>query len=305
MNDDRATDRDDQLSRRDFLGLLGLAPALLASNRRIPQSPNRLTAQPPDHSTGQPPNHPTPVGIQLYTLRDLLAKDVEGTLKAIAAIGYEEVELAGLYGRTAADFRTILDRVGLKTPSGHVGIPAITDTLEQTIADARTLGQQFVIVPWLPEESRTADGYRRMAETFNAAGEKLRAAGLTLGYHNHWFEFDALGSGPVSCGYDILLARTDPKFVVMELDLYWIRKGGRDAMAYFHDHQGRFRLVHVKDMSAEGTMVDVGQGVIPWANLLIAARKAGVSHFLIEHDDAKDPIAFARTGYQYLSSIRF
>jgi sugar phosphate isomerase/epimerase len=297
VSHDRTDDHDRKLSRRDFLALLGVTPAFLATNRPNAQPPNRPTAQSPDR--------PVPLGIQLYTLRDLLAKDVEGTLAAIAAIGYQEVELAGLYGRTAADFRAILDRVGLKTPAGHVGIPAITDTLDQTIADAKTLGQQFVIVPWLPEESRTADGYRKIAETFNAAGEKLRAAGLTLGYHNHWFEFDALGSGPAACGYDILLARTDPKFVVMELDLYWIRKGGRDAATYFRDHRGRFRLVHVKDMSAGGTMVDVGQGVIRWADLLAGARKAGVSHFLIEHDEAKDPLAFARTSYDYLKSIRF
>lgn len=292
MSKARVQDPHDQLSRRDFLGALGalaLAPGMLASNR----------------PTAQPPSHSTPIGIQLYTLRDLLAKDLEGTLSAVAAIGYKEVELAGLYGRTAAEFRAILDRVGLKTPSGHVGIPEITDSLERTIADAKTLGQQFVVVPWIPEESRTADGYRRMAETFNAAGERIRAAGLTLGYHNHWFEFDPLAPGPAACGYDILLARTDPKLVVMELDLYWIRKGGRDAASYFHEHNGRFRLVHVKDMGADGSMVDVGRGLIPWADLLAAARKAGVRHFLVEHDEPKDPIAFARASYQYLTSIRF
>ena len=90
----------------------------------------------------------------------------------------------------------------------------------------------------------------------------------------------------------------------MELDLYWIRKGGQDALRYFHDFKGRFRLVHVKDMAAGGSMVDVGQGVIGWAELLGAAKTAGVRHFLAEHDDAKDPLAFARTSYDYLHALR-
>ena len=206
----------------------------------------------------------------------------------------------GLYRRSAKEVRAILDRHGLQAPAGHVGIPQITDTIDQTIADAKTLGHEYVVVPWIPEESRTRDGYRQMAEILNRAAEKLHRVGLTLGYHNHWFEFDPISdgdSGGPSCGYDVLLRHTDPKLVVMELDLYWIRKGGRDALQYFHDFKGRFRLVHVKDMAADGSMVDVGRGVIGWADLLTAAKKAGVQHFLAEHDDAKEPLAFARTSF--------
>jgi sugar phosphate isomerase/epimerase len=245
---------------------------------------------------------PPALGIQLYTLRDLLKEDFEGPIAALAEIGYREVEFAGLYGRMASDVRKVLDRHSLKAPSGHYGIPAITETLDQTIAEAKILGHQYVVVAWLPEEVRNPDGYARTADTFNQAGQRLRKAGLTLGYHNHWFEFDPLDGG--SCGYDILLERTRPDLVTMELDLFWIRKGGRDALSYFANHQGRFRMVHIKDMAADGAMVDVGQGAMDWSALLRAAKRAGVEHRFVEHDEAKDPLAFARTSFAYMERLR-
>jgi sugar phosphate isomerase/epimerase len=293
----------DSVSRREFFGLMG-AFALTRSARgdgsdRGPlgsiESPSRRVAE-----------SPFSIGIQLYTLRELLSKDFEGTLAALAKIGYREVEFAGLYRRSAKEVRAILDRHGLQAPAGHAGIPQITDMIDQTIANAKTLGHEYVVVPWIPEESRTREGYRQMAEMFNRAAEQLHRMGLTLGYHNHWFEFDPISggdSGAPSCGYDILLRYTDPKLVVMELDLYWVRKGGRDALQYFNDFKGRFRLVHVKDMATDGSMVDIGRGVIGWANLLTAAEKAGVQHFLAEHDDAKQPLVFARTSFDYLRTL--
>jgi len=263
-------------------------------------SPDRLPAGPPDRPAAGPPGR---LGIQLYTLRDLLRTDLEATLAGLARIGYREVELAGTYGRTPADFRAILDRAGLKAPAGHVSIPAISDTLDQTIIDAKTLGHHYLIVPWLPEEMRNPDGYARIADTFNRAGERLKRAGLALGYHNHSFEFAAVDGD--RCGYDILLEKTDSRLVTMELDLFWIRKGGKDALVYFTKHPHRFRLVHIKDMAADGAMVDVGQGVMEWSRLLSAARKAGVKHFFVEHDEARDPVAFARTSYAYLREVQF
>jgi len=260
--------------------------------------PDRLSACPPLAVPSRPPT----LGIQLYTLRDLLKDDFEGTLAALSRIGYQEVEFAGLYGRTAGEVRKVLDRNRLKAPSGHYGIPAITDTLDQTIAEAKTLGHRYVVVAWLPEEVRNPDGYARTAETFNQAGQRLRQTGLTLGYHNHWFEFDALDGG--RCGYDILLEHTRPELVVMELDLYWIRKGGRDALSYFADYPGRFRMVHVKDMAADGAMVDVGRGAMDWPTLLQAAKRAGVEHRFVEHDEAKDPLAFARASFEFLERLR-
>ena len=246
--------------------------------------------------------HGRALGIQLYTLRDLLARDLEGTLARVAAIGYREVELAGFYNHSAPSIREVLDRHGLRAPAGHVDLPAITDQVDRTISDAQALGHRYVILPWLAEEFRTCDGYARIAEQLNQAGERFRTAGLVLGYHNHDFEFAELPGGEI--GYDILLRRTDPGLVVMELDLFWIRKGGGDAMKYFHNQPDRFRLVHIKDMAADGTMMDVGSGVIVWGDLLTSARRAGVEHFLVEHDQPADPLASALISYRYLRSLR-
>jgi sugar phosphate isomerase/epimerase len=286
-----------QLSRRDFLGALGalaLGPGMMEANRPIARSPNYLTR----------------IGIQLYTVREILQQDFEGTLAALAGIGITEVELySGLYERKAKDIRAILDRHGLSAPSGHVGLPDLTDTLQQTIDNARALGQQYVVVASFPAEMHTVAGYTGAARALNAAGPKLRAAGLTLGFHNHADEFVPLEgergpSGAPRIGYDILLEQTDPSHVVMELDIYWIRKGRRDPLDYFARYPGRFHMLHVKDMAADGSMVDVGAGTTDWKAIFRQAHAAGVRHYFLEHDEPKDPIAFARTGYQYLRSIR-
>ncbi len=281
------------IDRRDFLG--SIAAGLL-----LPRlSPK---AEPPSRRAAEPPTFP--LGIQLYAVRDVIKTDLPGTLAALAAMGYREVELAGLYGRTAAEFRALLDAAGLKAPAGHVGVPALTDEIEQTIADAKALGHRYLILPWIGEEYRSADGWKRGAELLNRAGERCRAAGLTVGYHNHDFEFLPLPGAPGDCGYDALLRHTDPTLVVFELDLFWIRKGSRDALAYFRQHSGRFRAVHVKDMAADGAMVDVGQGVMDWKTLLHAAHQAGVEHFFAEHDEATDQLAFARASADYLKTLR-
>jgi sugar phosphate isomerase/epimerase len=247
-----------------------------------------------------------PWGIQLYTVRDQAKADLDGTLTALAAMGYSEVEFAGLYGHSALNVRRMLDDAGLSAPAGHVGLEALTGAaLDQTVADAKTLGHRFLIVPWIPNEERTTDGYAATAEAFSQAAERLRAAGLAFGYHNHEFEFAPLGpDGPAAtCGYDILLDRTDPALVCMELDLFWIRKGGRDAGAYFAKYPNRFRLVHIKDMAADGAMVDLGKGVMPWRELLDAAATAGVTHWFAEHDEPADAMEFARSAIIYLKTL--
>ncbi len=301
MTNDGTTGRrnDGPVSRREFLGA-AVASAFLG----------HITLHPDPRPVGPSARRSAgsfPLGLQLYAVRDVIKADLPGTLAALAAMGYREVELAGLYARTAAEFRALLDAAGLKAPAGHVGVPALTDEIEQTIADAKTLGHRYLILPWIGEEYRTVDGWRRAAELLNRAGAQCRAAGLHLGYHNHDFEFLPVGDGDAAAaptGYDLLLRHTDPKLVMFELDLFWIRKGGRDALAYLREHRGRFRSVHIKDMAADGAMVDVGQGVMDWKTLLHAARRAGVKHFFAEHDEAKDQLAFARVSATYLKTLR-
>lgn len=283
--------------RRDFLARVGGLTVLAG----LPAIGGPATGRPAGPLS-------RPVGIQLYAVRDVIKQDVPGTLAALAALGYREVELAGLYGLSAAAFRVALDGAGLSAPAGHVGIPALTDQLERTITEAKLLGHRYLILPWVGEEYRTVDGWRRAAELLNRAGERCREVGLTVGYHNHEFEFLPLppgGDARIRCGLDALLRFTERKLVTFELDLFWARKGGADALAYFREHRGRFRSVHVKDMAADGAMVDVGAGVMDWPALLHAARAAGVEHFFAEHDLAPDQMAFARASASYLATLKF
>lgn len=247
------------------------------------------------------------IGIQLYTLRNDMERDFEGTLKNIADIGYKQVEFAGYFGRSPAAVRALLKRLGLDAPAAHIGTPAsVTKDWKKTIENAKIMGHKYLIVAYIDEKDRrTLDDYRRYADMFNSAGETARKAGVRLAYHNHDFEFKPL-DGKVP--YDLLLERTDPKLVAMEMDLFWVTKGGRDPLEYFNRFPGRFEAVHVKDMdgSPEQRMVDVGQGKINFAKIFAQRKKAGIRYYFVEHDDPKpSAIGSARTSYQYLKRLKF
>lgn len=240
------------------------------------------------------------IGIQLYTVRKLMERDAGGTLEKLAAIGYREVELAGLYGKSAREMRSLLDRNGLVAPSSHIGTAEMRGDWERTLADALTLGQKFITCAWIDQSDRTEYGYRKIAELFNRSAEAARKAGLQFCYHNHDFEFTRLGN---TVPYDLLLRECDPDLVKMEMDMYWLVKGGRDPLEYFQWYPGRFPLVHVKDMDASGKMVDVGKGVIGFKGIFQHAKQAGVEHYFVEHDEPTNPLATARASYEYLRTL--
>lgn len=242
-----------------------------------------------------------PIGIQLYTLRRLMQNDVEGTIAAIAGIGYREVEFAGLAGKTAAEMRAILDRNGMRAVASHHSMRDVREGWPKVLEDANTLGQRYVLVASLGGQDRASlDGFRRVAEEFNRAGEAAKAAGLQFAYHNHDFEFRVI-DGVVP--YDLLLERCDAQLVQMEMDLFWIVNGGQDPLAYFARHPGRFPLVHVKDRTADGNMVNVGAGVIDFRAIHARASQAGIRHWLVEHDSPSSPLADVRVSYEYLRGI--
>ncbi|HUO52258.1 MAG TPA: sugar phosphate isomerase/epimerase [Gemmatimonadaceae bacterium] len=270
------------LTRREFLGALAAGTAWSALGRR---AGDRIPA----------------VGIQLYTVRALMAAQPERTLEALAGIGYREVELAGLYGMTAARMRALLDANGLAAPSAHLSLEALRDDWARTLDDARALGLRYVVCPWVNEEDRTLDGYSRLAQQFNAIGERARAAGLQFAFHNHDFVNRPLPDGTVP--YDLLLRACDPHLVQMEMDLYWMIAAGGDPTEYFARWPGRFPMLHVKDRTLSGAMTDVGDGTIDFASILAAAHAAGVKHWFVEHDEPKDPLASARRSYAYLSRL--
>lgn len=294
------------LDRRAFFGALGFAAVACA---RKPGQEEEKPAGSVRTSGEQvkPAGTLERIGLQLYTARDDMAKDFDGTLARVAAIGYRDVEFAGYFGRSPAAVRAVLDRNGLKAPSSHVGTAAaVTTDWDKTLDAAREVGHEYLVVAWLTEqERRTLDDYRKLGDVFNTAGEKAKQAGARFAYHNHDFEFVRMdGQLP----YDVLLERTDPALVAMELDLFWITKAGHSSLAYFDKHPRRFPLVHVKDMddSSEQRMVDVGRGAIDFARIFAAREKAGIRHFFVEHDNPKpSALESAKTSYEYLAGLKF
>lgn len=245
------------------------------------------------------------IGVQLYTVRSLMADDVAGTLDAVAAIGYEEVEFAGYFGHEPAQVRSWLDAAGLAAPASHVDLDLLTGSaLEATLEDATTVGHAWLIVPWIPEEMRTADGYREVADRLNRAGSIAAAAGVRVGYHNHAFEFEVLEDADAGgrTGYSLLLEHLDPTLVDLEIDLHWSAAAGVDALELFADHPGRFPLCHVKDLTADGGMADVGAGVIDWPGLFARSEEAGLQHYIVEHDQPDDPLASIEASHRYLAN---
>jgi sugar phosphate isomerase/epimerase len=244
------------------------------------------------------------IGVQLYTLRFEMQRDVAATLARVAQIGYKEVEFAGYFGRTATQIRAMLDATGLASPSAHsADFATLRTRWPQALDDAGVIGQRYLVCASIPRaESGTIDAYRRVAAFLNEKGEEARRAGITLGYHNHNAEFEPLGD---RCGYDVLMAECDPRVVRMQLDLFWIVKGGKDPLAYFASYPGHFFSVHVKDMSATGEMADAGAGRLPFARYFAAAKRAGVTHHFVEHDQPGDAWASVTASYAYLRRLEF
>jgi len=277
------------LDRRTFLG--ALPPLALAS-----------AACAREAASTSPTRALTGWGIQLYTLRSVMAQDVDRTLAALGAIGYREVERAGLYGLSPRQMRAKVDAAGLAATSSHQSVEDVRGDWSGVLEGARELGQRLVIVPSIGVEERTSEGLRRVAEDFNRAGEAARAAGLRFGYHNHDWEHRALADGTVPM--DLLLERTDAALVDWQMDIFWTVHGGADPERYLRAHAGRVTSVHVKDRTRDGRMADVGAGVIDFARLIPAAEALGLQHAFVEHDQpGDDPVASARRSFEHLHRI--
>ncbi|MDE2876082.1 MAG: TIM barrel protein [Gemmatimonadota bacterium] len=241
------------------------------------------------------------IGLQLYTVRSLMAEDVAGTLDAVAAVGYDEVEFAGYFGHPPGAVRGWLDAAGLSSPAAHVGMEDLAGAgLDTAIETASIVGQRWLVLPWIPQDMRTPDGYRALADMLNAAGETAAAANFRVAYHNHAFEFDTLDDAGTT-GFSLLLEHLDPALADLEIDFHWSAVGGADSAALLRDNPGRFPLCHVKDVTADGRMADVGAGEIDWAGLFALSGTAGLRHFFVEHDQPGDPLASIEASYRYLS----
>jgi sugar phosphate isomerase/epimerase len=246
------------------------------------------------------------IGLQLYTVRTLFQKDPVATLGAIARIGYREVEFGGGGYDTMdhAMLRRTMDRLGLKAPSVHISYEALLARFDQSVAMAKTLGADTVVVPYMMPVHRTEAGWQAVLPNFNRIADNLKTQGLGFAYHNHDFEFTTRPGGRSL--YDGLLAGTDPALVKLELDLYWAAHAGEDPAALIERLSGRLYAYHVKDMRADRSMTAVGQGTIDFAALFKLKGSAGVRHFYVENDEAPAPyLPDITTSYRTLRALRF
>jgi len=259
------------------------------------------------------------IGLQLYTLRDQLPKDLEGTLKKVAEIGYKNVEGYDyknrmILGKTPVEFRKIVEDLGMKLPSMHVVTELTTaeskvDILDQwktTVEDMASIDMKYVVYAIIAEaERKTLDDFKKWAERFNHFGEICKQAGCQFAYHNHDFEFKPMEGQML---YDILLKGTDPELVKFEIDLYWITKAGQDPVAYIEKNPGRFEIYHIKDMenSPEKTFTEVGQGTVNFERVFKVRDTAGMKMFFVEQDRTKiDRFKSIKMSFDYLNNADF
>jgi sugar phosphate isomerase/epimerase len=311
---DRPADVDHLVGRRGFLKAgaaaafgIGLAAtggsALAGSSMRVPV--DRIC-------------------FQLYTCRDQLTADPYGTLRALAQAGYRKVEHAGYAGLSAADFRKVADRAGVRVPTGHTSVPFPYDdeAWRQICKDAVTVGQTYVIEPLpnfalmalvgrqagAPKEAGVpAALWVEYAHTLDQAAKVAREYGLRVGYHNHDPEFTlAVGDLEGRTGYEILMAETTPGLVDFTLDLYWSWHGGADPVALLQRYRNRIRRFHVKDMDKAGAIADPGKGVIDFRRIFKASQALSPQLYTVEQDNAGErALDVARNSYRYLSTIRY
>lgn len=258
------------------------------------------------------------ISIQLYTVRDQLAADLEGTLAAIRNIGYTRVEHAGFVDRTAPEFRAALDAADLRATSGHVSIPQPFDAnaWETALADATVLGSAYVVHPYFGTDPagqpiRRAAAYESFARDLNEAGRLAQRAGLRFGYHNHQNEFLRMTDDDRT-GFDILMEQTDPDLVHLELDLFWTWRAAVDPVDLIQRFAGRIPQVHVKDLGTDGGFADPGAGLIDFGRIFREAAGTGLVEYIVERDDAgtgdrtpSDALSTAQAGYTFLTNLTF
>ena len=253
------------------------------------------------------------LAVQLWSFRNDFKKDVPGTLKRVRELGFKNVELAGTYGMTAQQFRAELDKAGLKAVSMHIDLKTAQTKIDDVIRDAKILGAEYVGVPWIKSPFTQADCLQAI-EIFNRAGEKLAANGLRFFYHLHGYEF-VPNEGGTGTLFDLMMEKTNPKFVSMQLDTYHVAFPGQDPVKLMQKYPGRFSSLHLKDIRKdvvgdnsgafrEKDAVPMGQGKINWPEVLKAAQKEGVKWYIIE-DETTAVWQGIQQSLKYLETLKY
>lgn len=259
---------------------------------------------------------PGPIGLQLYTVRGLYAKNPLQTLKDVAAAGYKTVELAAFLPPhlPPATIKAYLRQADLKAIGAHFPLPKTVDDWKPFIEQAHDMGLLYTGTSMT--NHRTVEGWKQLAALFNQCGKLSRQAGIQFAYHNHIREFEPLPGN--TNGYNILLTECDPAFVSMEMDIFWITYSGQDPLTYFRRFPGRFPLLHIKDLKKGITVnprefpgkganpfAPVGQGRIDWPRIFAHVHQAGTKYIFVEQDLCDgSPLDAIKESYQYLRSLR-
>jgi sugar phosphate isomerase/epimerase len=258
-------------------------------------------------------------GLALYTVRDAMNKEARATLEKVAQAGYVNIESAGynngkFYNLSPADFKALLQEMKLTPISAHQGSVNF-ENVDQQIADLKAVGFKYFVIPVPPmnlfyydnvnKRMAMKGGAKNLADILTKLGEKCKAAGLELLYHNHDFEFVKDADGNVVIDY--LLENCDPKLVNFQMDLYWVTKAGADPVAYFKRYPGRFKIWHVKDMDAQGRFAPVGNGSIDFKRILANKKLSGMKYYYVEQDACfnETPLEAIQISHKGLSNIGF
>jgi sugar phosphate isomerase/epimerase len=256
-------------------------------------------------------------GLQLYSLREELPKDVKGVIAKVAAAGYKEVETygyskdGGFWGLSAAEFKALLNKHGLTSPSGHYNMDTLIkegkfDEVDHAIEAAKILKQEYVTCPYIGGDDRkSAADLKNIVEKVKLGAQRVKQAGLKMAYHNHDFEFETIEGVRL---YDLLLDGTKPGELWFELDLYWVVRAKQSAPELFKRAPGRFKLVHVKDMDKQdpGINTEVGAGSIDFKTIFASAKAGGVNHFIVEQENFSiDPYKSITQSSNYLRTVLF
>ena len=245
------------------------------------------------------------IALQFWSIREEMEKDLLGMIQKVSEMGYDGAQFAGFFDNKAEDVRKKMDECGIKPAGAHVQIDLLKNQLDETLKYHETIGNDLIIVPWLPEEMRTtADDYMRTAELLDSIGERLLTRGFTLGYHNHDFEFDMFDG---KTGLDILFQKTDPKHLNMELDCFWASFTDNDPMKVIEKYADRCVSLHIKDMKIENDQpmsTELGTGTLPLGDYMNKGKEVGVKWFIVEQEHfTKDPLDSAKENAQGIAKI--
>jgi len=224
------------------------------------------------------------IASQLYTLRQQASENFVTMLTEVTDAGYDAIEFAGYGGLPASELRKVIDDLGLRAISSHVGFKRFEEEPERVIEELRVLGCDYAVVPGIPAELRSLDDVPSLSESFNRWGGACKEAGLRFGYHNHGWELEPRDGSTM---LDLLAARTDPTLVDLQIDIFWVLAAGADPVSLIRRNAGRVPTLHAKEMAAGMDQKDttVGDGVTDWAAVMTAAKEAGNVWFIVEQED--------------------